>query len=338
MWDSMTIVDWSQVRFAYIWVLLLLLGLPFLYRWLIKSGATVPSLRLSSMTESVATRNWKTSLVKILPILRMLALAMLVIAMARPQEQNSQNYSDSEGYDIMLCLDVSWSMESKDFKPNRLAVAKELTEDFVEDRPGDKIGLIVFSTQAVLRVPLTTDHRAVIDELRKANTSLEYSATAIGDAIGLGVDRMRNIDAVSKILVLITDGEETSGYMTAETALEVARAFEVKIYTIGIGSRAEALLPLPQADGSLREQKVEVNMDEELLQNLASETGGKFFRAADKTALQNIYAEIDKLEKSNIKIRENSQKKDVFMIFVFLAIIFIFIEWVLRYLILKPKP
>ncbi len=338
MWYSLTDFEWADVQFDYPWVLLFLLGIPFLFFFIRKSKGTSASLRLSSLQNIKSQRTWRIRLLPLLPLLRALALSMLIVAMARPQIQNSYSYADSKGYDIMICLDVSWSMMSKDFTPNRLSVAKDITEDFVKNRKGDKIGLIEFSTEALTRVPLTTDRSAVIDELKKAESSLKYSATAIGDAIGLAVDRIKDIPAESKIIVLLTDGKETSGYMTAETALEVAKAFEVKIYTIGIGTNGEALLPIPQPDGSLRDEPQKVEMDEQLLQRLASETEGKYFRASDKKGLVQIYSEINKLEKSEIKIKENSQIRDVFMLFVFISIIFILLEWILRYLILKPKP
>ncbi len=337
IWDTVSDLEWSQVTLAYPWVLLLLLAIPYLYYLMRQSRDRSTSVRLSTLRDIQAPRTWRIRLVGVLPFLRLVSLALLIGAMARPQIINSYNYSPSMGYNIMICLDVSWSMMSKDFSPDRLTVAKDITEKFVYSRKGDKIGLIDFSTEAILRAPLTTDRQTVIDELKKSESSLEYSATAIGDAIGLAVDRIKDIPAESKIIVLLTDGEETSGYMTAETALEIAEVFGVKIYTIGIGGKGSAMMPVPQANGQLVDMPQPVNMDEELLQNMADQTGGKFYRADDKQVLTNIYKDINSLEKSQLQSRENTQKRDVFMIFVFISIIFILSEWVLRYLVLRPK-
>ncbi len=338
MWQSLFNIRWSEVHFAYPWVLLLLLVLPLLYVYMMRKVEHSSSLKLSSLRDFDAPSTWRIRLRNILPWLRLLALLFLIIALARPQEYNASTQNKTLGYDIMLCLDVSWSMMAEDFSPNRISAATEITREFVDQRKGDKIGLIEFASGAIVRAPLTTDHTVIDEQLKKAKPNFEFGATAIGDALALAVDRIKDIPAKSKIVILLTDGTETSGYIDASTALEIAKAFDVKVYTIGIGSQGKVTLPVPQPNGTVVKMNEEMPLDEQLLQKIASETGAYYYKASDKKALLSIYQEINKNEKSEINSKRNMQTKDVFMIFVFISLIFILLEWALRYGLLRPLP
>lgn len=338
MWSEMTNIDWAEVHFAYPWAFALLLALPFIYYYFFYKKKFESTLTLSSLRLFQAKKTWRIQLRKYLPWFRIIALALLIVALARPQELNSRSWIESEGYDIILCIDVSWSMMSEDFKPNRLEVAKEMSSEFVKQRMGDRVGLVEFWGRALLKVPLTTDLLAVQESTQALVSDIENEGTAIGDAVATAIDRLKEAQSKSKIVVLLTDGEENSGFIDAGTATEIAKAFDVKVYTIGVGSSTSALLPIPDENGQVVKRNVPVNIDEKTLKSMANETGGKYFRATNKGALAQIYNEINQLEKSTIKSQGTVQAQDVFMIFVFFAFVFIALEWVLRYGLLKTMP
>jgi Ca-activated chloride channel family protein len=270
-------------------------------------------------------------------VLRLLALAALIIAMARPQTKNDEQQAEGEGVDIVLCIDVSGSMTAQDFTPNRMEAAKKVASDFIDRRLTDRIAIVIFSGESFTQCPLTTDKAVLKSAVESIRNGLLEDGTAIGDGLSTSVDRLRSSKTKSKVIILLTDGENNGGLIGPDNAKEIAKAFGIKVYTIGVGTEGYAPFPIKTAMGVIMQQQ-KVTIDEKLLTSIASETGGKYFRAKDNTGLENIYKEINELEKSKVEISTLTRYTEKFFPFVIAALALLLLEVVLRFTVLKKFP
>lgn len=269
--------------------------------------------------------------------LRMIAIALIIVAIARPQSTLSWKDEESEGIDIVLALDVSSSMLARDFQPDRLEAAKDLAIQFIAGRRNDRIGLVVFSGESFTQCPLTTDQGVIINLFRDLKSGMIEDGTAIGMGLATSVSRLKDSDAKSKVIILLTDGVNNQGAIAPATAAELAQTFGIRVYTIGVGTEGMAPYPVNTPFGvQLRNMPVEI--DEEVLQDIAQSTGGEYFRATDNDKLKQIYEQIDQLEKSKIEVKEFSQKDEEFLMFVLFAAMLLLADMVLRNTILRQIP
>jgi len=263
--------------------------------------------------------------------LRLLAMALIVLVVARPQSRTEWKKVTGEGIDIVLCIDVSPSMLAKDFKPNRLEVAKDAAIDFVDNRFNDRIGTVIFSGEAFTLSPLTIDHSVLKTQLAGISVGELDQGTAIGMGLAKAVERIKDSKAKSKVVILLTDGVNNAGALAPANAGEVAKAFDVKVYTIGVGTNGKALTPVSMTpNGQYQYAYQDVDIDEETLTEIAELTGGKYFRATNREALEKIYGEIDRLEKTVFDSRQHAQRKEEFLPFAVLAAFLLLLEYVLR--------
>lgn len=322
---------WKGLSFAHPWMFLLLLAIPLLLWWQYRKRNTQPALRVTTLA---GIQNVKPStrvrMRPLLTVLRVLSLVFLTIALARPQSSNINETIDSDGIDIMLSIDVSGSMLAEDLKPNRIEAAKKVALDFIDSRPTDRIGLVIFSGESFTQCPITIDHDVLKTQLSAIRSGLLVDGTAIGEGLATAVDRIRTSNGKSRIIILLTDGVNNQGKIGPELALEIAKAYKIRVYTIGVGTRGEALYPMPTPNGIIK-QMVPVEIDEALLQKISGETGGRYFRATNNASLQSIYKEIDKLEKTKVEISSFKQYAELFFPFAMAAIVCLLLEAVLRY-------
>ncbi len=319
-------------RFADPYFLLLLLILPLLvFRHLRQKTPRTVTLQYSNLevAKTVGRSRW-SGYRHILFGLRMLAIAALIVALARPQSGIQEQQVTTEGIDIVLALDISSSMLAEDFKPkNRLEVAKLVAQEFVKGRHNDRIGMVVFAGESYTQCPLTLDYGVLLQFIRSVKVGLIQDGTAIGMAIANAVNRLRASKAKSKVIILLTDGRNNAGELDPLTAAQIARAMGVRIYTIGAGSKGTALYPIYDPIFGKRYQRLPVEIDEDLLKQIAQITGGKYFRAVDKTSLEKVFDEIGKMEKTKIEVKEYTRYRELFAIFLGLALIFFGLETVL---------
>ena len=274
-------------------------------------------------------KSWKVYARHLLFVLQMAALGLLIVAMARPQSSSTSETSNIEGIDIILAQDVSGSMLARDLKPDRLEASKKVAQDFVEGRPGDRMGLVVFAGESYTQVPLTTDHGVMIRMLKEMKSGVIDDGTAIGDGLATAINRLKDSDAVSKVIILLTDGMNNSGSVDPYTAAEMAKLFGIRVYTIGVGSRGTAPFPVQTLFG-IQYQQMKVEIDEKLLATIANSSGGKYFRATSNQSLSEIYEEIDKLERSKIEVTEFRHVREEFYPLVACAIALLLLEFILR--------
>ena len=271
--------------------------------------------------------------------LRTLALGLIVLVLARPQSSSSIENMTREGIDIVMAMDASASMLSKDFRPNRLEAAKAVASEFVEDRPFDRVGVVVYEGESFTQVPLTTDHRVVQDGLNALETGRVEGGTAIGMGLATAVNRLRKSDAKSKVVILITDGENNSGQIEPQDAAQLARLESIRAYTVGVGTIGRAKSPVRQRpDGSYIYDWVEVNIDEPTLKSIAQETGGRYFRATNGDKLKEIYTEIDALEKTRFNVFRYNKKTEEFPLVGWFALACLAAEAVVRHLFIRSLP
>jgi Ca-activated chloride channel family protein len=281
----------------------------------------------------------KAYLRHILFVLRLLVLVLLIIVLARPQSTRSWEKSFTEGIDIMLALDISGSMLARDFRPDRLGASKDIAIEFISGRRNDRMGLVVFSGESFTQCPLTTDHKVLINLFGNIRSGMIEDGTAIGVGLANAVKRLKDSDAISKVIILLTDGVNNMGSVDPLTAAEIAKTFGIRVYTIGVGSMGTAPYPVQNPfTGAIIYQNMPVEIDEEMLQDIADITGGKYFRATDNEKLREIYGMIDKLEKSKIDIREYSRRQERYVWFAFAAALVLSGEILLKNTILKNKP
>jgi Ca-activated chloride channel family protein len=318
------------------WFLWFLLLIPLLTAWyLYRQGRVNAPVKLSTagfLADSHKT--FRHYLRHILFVLRLAVIALVIVIIARPQNVDRWQSSTTEGIDIVLALDVSGSMLARDFSPDRLEASKNVATEFISGRPYDRIGLTVFSGESFTECPLTTDHAVLINLLREVKSGIIEDGTAIGVGLATAINRIKDSDAISKVIILLTDGVNNMGSIDPMTAAEIAKTFGIRVYTIGVGSRGYADYPV-QTPFGIRYQKMQVEIDEALLEHIADLTGGRYFRAVDNSSLEQVYNEIDKLEKSKIETREHSKREEVFMPLALAAVIMLTIELLLRYLLMK---
>jgi Ca-activated chloride channel family protein len=290
------------------------------------------SFSISSI-KSLNTKSLKVKLFPLLNVLRFTALFMLIVALARPQIIDvSIQTKKSRGIDIVIAVDVSSSMLAQDLKPNRLEALKEVAKEFVNDRINDRIGLVVYAGESYTKTPVTSDKSIIINSINEIIfDGVIEDGTAIGMGLATSVNRLKNSKAKSKVVILLTDGVNNSGFIDPNTSADLATSFGIKTYTIGLGSNGNARAPIAlNPDGSFRYGLTKVEIDEKLLKEIASKTGGLYFRATDNKKLKEIYDEINKLEKTEVEEFKYSNAKEVYRFFVLAAVILILIEWILK--------
>ena len=274
-------------------------------------------------------RSWKVYARHLLFVLQMAALALLIVAMARPQSSSTSQTSNIEGIDIVLAQDISGSMLARDLKPDRLEASKKVAADFVEGRPTDRMGLVVFAGESFTQVPLTTDHGIMLNMLKELKSGMIDDGTAIGDGLATAINRLKDSEAISKVIILLTDGMNNSGSVDPYTAAEMAKLYGIRVYTIGVGSYGTAPFPVQTIFGT-QYQQMKVEIDEKLLTTIANSSGGKYFRATSNQKLDEIYDEIDKLERSKIEVTEFRHLHEEFYPLVAWALALLLLEFILR--------
>ena len=325
--------DVQHLTFAHPYFFALFALLPVLYWWQHRQRKLQkPALRLTTLQGlSQAGSSPVIVLKKLLPALRYLALSALIIAIARPQSTNTTINSDTEGIDIVLSMDISGSMTAEDFSPNRLEAAKEVAFSFVDMRPSDRMGLVIFSGESYTLCPLTIDHNVLKEQIGSIKNGLVQDGTAIGMGLATAVDRLRTSKAKSKVIVLMTDGVNNSGMIDPLTALEIAKIYKIKVYTIGIGAQGKAPVTVP----GMGRQMMDASIDEPLLRRIAAETGGNYYRATGNKKLKSIYESIDKLEKSTIEVTSYKRRAELFLPFALLAACLLALELALNFSVLR---
>ncbi len=324
-----------ELIFAQPYFLGLLLLLPlFFYYYYKRRVITQPVLLTSFLTPS--NYSWRLLLYRFMPLLPVLSYVLLVLALARPQKLYHEEKTFAEGIDIMLVMDLSGSMLARDFNPDRLEVSKQTAIDFIDKRKYDKIGLVIFSGESLTKCPLTTDHNILKEIIKELRCGVLEDGTAIGMGLAAGTNRLKNSTSKSRVLILLTDGVNNTGYIAPSIAAQLALDLKIKLYTIGIGSNGEALMPTQRRDdGTYVYAYQEVNIDEKLLQEMANITGGKYFRATSKDKLESIYNEIDKLEKSKNEITTSIRYQEKYRAFLSWALFLLALEFALKYFVLK---
>lgn len=327
----------ENVEFAnpeFFWLLLLL---PLAILWyFFTRREQMATVKLSS-SKAFSASHWLTKLKPFLFLLRLLALASIITALARPQTEDiSTRTKTTKGIDIVMAIDVSSSMLARDLKPNRLAALKEVAADFIKKRPNDRIGLVAYAGESYTKTPITSDKSIVLGALKDIKYGQLEDGTAIGMGLATSVNRLKESKAISKIIILLTDGVNNSGFIEPQTAADLAVEYDIKTYTIGLGTNGNALTPISyKRDGSFQYGMRQVEIDEKLLQDIAEVTGGKYFRATDNEKLEEIYNEINKLEKTEIEEFKYYKYEEKFRPWVFLAGILLLVEWGFRNTIFK---
>lgn len=315
-----------------------LLAIPLLVAWHIfsrkKQVAHVLNPSVKAFTKSGSLPKWQAILV----VLRMFAIALIVVALARPQTQDvSTQTKTNKGIDIVMAIDVSSSMLARDLKPNRLSALKKVAADFISKRTSDRIGLVVYAGESYTKTPITSDKALVVDVLGKVSyDGVINDGTAIGMGLATAVNRLRDSKAKSKVIILLTDGVNNTGFVDPKTAAGLASSFGIKTYTIGLGSNGSAPAPVAlRSDGSFVYQLTKVEIDEDLLKSIAAETGGSYYRATNNKKLEAIYEEIDKLERTEVEEIRYTKYNEKFRWFVYWALAALVLEWMLRHTLFK---
>lgn len=318
---------------------LLLLFIPMIGWYIYKLSRNQASLQVSSseMFDVPAARSWRIWLRHVPFALRMAAIAVLIVILARPQSTNSWHNSTTEGIDIMLAMDVSTSMLAQDLKPNRLEASKDVAASFINGRPDDNIGLVLFAAESFTQCPLTTDHTVLLNLFKDIQTGLIDDGTAIGLGLANAVSRIKESQAKSKVIILLTDGVNNQGEIAPVTASEIAKTFGIRVYTIGVGTIGKAPYPFQTAFG-VQYQNIDVEIDEPTLKQIAATTGGQYFRATDNASLKEIYSEIDQMEKTKISVQEYSKKQEEYKNWAILLFALLLVEIILRNTLVRNIP
>lgn len=327
----------SDLEFANKPLLFLLIGLIPLIAWYIYKNKNIAASLQVSTLKAIKTVSFKNYLVHFPFAFRVLAIGLLVIALARPQSSKSWENKTTKGIDIVLALDISSSMLAKDFEPNRLEASKSVAIEFISGRPLDRIGLVIFAGETFTQCPITTNHAELINLFKDIKSGMIEDGTAIGMGLANAVNRLKDSKAISKVVILLTDGVNNKGDIAPITAAEVAKTYGVRTYTVGVGTQGKAPYPFQTPFGT-QMQNIDVEIDEVVLKEIAKITDGKYFRATDNKKLKDIYKEIDKLEKSKIEVKEFRKKKEEYLIFAVLAGIFLLLEFLLKTLVLRRIP
>ncbi|MFH1052506.1 MAG: VWA domain-containing protein [bacterium] len=313
--------------------------IPVLIVWyILKQQKQTSEIKMSSIEGLVLSKpTWKIRFRHILFVLRILAFSFIIFVLARPQSSSSKKNVRTEGIDIVMVLDISTSMLAEDFHPNRLEAAKKTAMEFIDMRIDDRIGLVVFAGESFTQSPVTIDHDVIKNLFKDLKTGLLEDGTAIGMGLATSVNRLKDSKAKSKVVVLLTDGVNNTGIIAPLTAAEIAHSFNIRVYTIGVGTRGFASYPF-QTPWGIRRQNMEVKIDEELLKEIAKLTGGKYFRATNNNALAKIYKEIDAMEKTRVDVSIYSRKSEQFLPFAIGAAIAFLLELLLRFFVFRKIP
>ena len=316
---------------------ILLIPIALLYLWRELRGG-VPALRVSNASPWRGRGGFVKKYSRHLPfIARLFAIAALILAIARPRSSQDFEKVNTEGIDIVLTLDVSTSMLARDFNPDRISAAKDIAIEFIAQRPSDRMGVVVFAGESFTQCPLTTDRPTLINLLKEIETGLIEDGTAIGNGLATAVARLKDSPAPSRVVILLTDGVNNRGEITPLMAAEIAKTYGIRVYTIGVGAMGMAPYPVITPFG-IEVQQVKVEIDEALLQDIANQTGGKYFRATDNTKLLEIYGEINKMERSRTTVDSFPVYKELFMKFALIAMFFLLFELVIRIFVIRKLP
>ncbi len=332
-------MDFAHIEYLF----LLLLIIPYLLWYLLYGKKSEPSMRVSNMAPyRYAPRSWKIIMMPILMFLRILAFVLLVIVMARPQSHDSWKEETREGIDIMLALDVSTSMLAEDLKPNRLEAAKNVAAEFIDGRSEDNIGLTIFAGEAFTQCPMTIDHAALLRMLKSVRTDIAArgiisDGTAVGMGLSNAISRLSNSKAKSKVIILLTDGVNNLGDISPMMAAEMAKTYNIRVYTIAVGANGYARYPMPVA-GGIKYVDIPVEVDTQTLTQIAEMTDGTFYRAKNATELKDIYQKIDKLEKSKLDVKQIKIREEMYQPFAIAALISLLLELFMRITIFRRIP
>ncbi len=332
----------NQIEFAHpYYFYLLLLLIPVIAWYIYRQHTLYAELQVSSVEPLLHEKGTIKNYLRHLPvILRSIVFILLIVILARPQSTNRWENVTTEGIDIVIALDISSSMLATDFKPDRLEASKDLAIEFISNRPNDRIGLVVFSAESFTQCPLTTDRSVLINLFKDIKSGMIEDGTAIGVGLANAIARLKNSDAVSKVIILLTDGVNNQGAIGPLTAAELAKSYGIRVYTIGIGTKGMAKYPRGKNPwtGQMIYQDMPVEIDEATLQQISDMTGGKYFRATDNQKMRSIYAEIDRLEKSKIDVKEYSRKKEEYLWFAIAALILLILEVLIKNTLLRRIP
>ena len=329
----------NNMEFQHPWFFLLFIIIALMIWQQFFKPTRMVELNVPGVTDLKHKFSIKSVLFKYMPLLRIIGLSALILALARPQSVLKEEEVKAEGIDIMMVMDLSSSMLARDFDPDRLTVSKQLAQDFIDKRSYDRIGLVVFAGESFTQSPLTTDHRVLKDFLGQLQSGILDDGTAIGMGLASAVNRLKESEADSKVVILLTDGVNNAGYIKPMTAAEIAKSMNVKVYTIGVGSMGNAISPTRRrSDGVYVFANTRVEIDEALLTEISKLTGGQYFRATNEESLQSIYEEIDRLEKTEIEVSVFKRYSEEFRIFLFIGLLCIILEWLLKNTILRSMP
>lgn len=321
---------------TYLYLLLLLIPMIGWYIWKLRKSQASFQVSAGQAFDKAPT-TWKVYLRHLPFVLRTAAVALLIFVLARPQSTNSWQNSSTEGIDIMMAMDISSSMLAQDLKPNRLEAAKDVAASFINGRPNDNIGLVLFARESFTQCPLTTDHTVLLNLFKDIQSGLLEDGTAIGLGLANAVSRIKDSQAKSKVIILLTDGSNNAGEIAPVTAAEIAKTFGIRVYTIGVGTNGEAPYPF-QTPFGIKYQNMKVDIDENTLKEIASTTGGQYFRATDNKSLKHIYEEIDQMEKTKISVQEYSKKQEEYKNWALLVFGLLLLEILLRNTVLRNIP
>jgi len=332
-------MPWANVTFASPGFLLALALIPVLVGWYIRRGKSVTShYRYSTLLPFAKLRPTFRERLRHVPFaFRMFVLAVLIVALARPQTTSRGENVYAEGIDIVLLLDISGSMLAEDLQPNRVEAAKDVAQNFIDGRKNDRIGLVVFSGESFTQCPMTLDYRVLKNLLRQVRPGMVEDGTAIGMAIAQGVNRLKDSKAKSKVMILLTDGVNNRGEIDPITAAQIAHTFGIRIYTIGVGTQGEAPYPVMTPFGK-RYQNIPADVDEKALQQIAEITDGQYFRATNNRTLKQVYGEIDRLEKTRIEVRAYRSYTELFDGWALAGAVGLLLEFALAGSILRKLP
>ena len=319
-------------------ILWLLLIVPLLVAYHLWIGRRSATLTVSTLGGKRAPRTFRYWLRPIPVVLRIAAIVLFIIALARPVEEHSESETTIEGVDIVLAMDISGSMLAQDFKPDRLEASKAIAAEFIADREGDRISVVAFAGEAFTQCPLTSDRGAVQTSLPRLRSGVIDDGTAIGNGLATAINRLRESSAKSKVVVLVTDGVNNSGQISPRMAADIARDLEVKVYTIGVGRRGQAPMPAMDPYGNVMMVMADVEIDEDVLREIARVTGGKYFRAENSEALTKIYEEIDQMEKSKVQVTDYISYEELFLSWVLWGVLLLVVELLFSRVVLNRLP
>lgn len=321
---------------GYLWLLLVLV--PMVAWYVFKGNNSHATLQMSTLQHlRQVPRTWKHYARHLVFALKVLSLAFLIVAMARPQSSDSWSNSTTFGIDIAIAQDVSTSMLAEDLKPNRLEAAKSVAQKFIAGRPYDRIGLVIFSGESFTQCPLTTDHAVLMNLFKDVKSGVLQDGTAIGMGLANAITRLKDSDARSRVIILLTDGMNNQGDIDPLTAAEIAMTFGIRVYTIGVGTQGTAPYPFQTPFGT-QYQNVPVQIDEAMLKEIARMTGGKYYRATSTSKLKGVYEDIDKLEKSKIEVQEFSKKNEEYVPLVLIAAALLLLGLLMKYTLFRNIP